>query len=395
MAILYTHQVNHIPTTRSRVEIIIPFNKSYTNEYGYLIPRAAFFDNRTRGEYKNATVILTHMIKSKVNLVGCVVDGHRTDKIKLEAVFITDWTHKMQPKCTHDNFLIFCFDTPGHNNSEVTIIYENPKNKSETFRTDSEHPLFIPKSRENFTSSVMACTTVFGSPSHLGAWLRYQKTIGVDFVYINAVENFLSGYAYNDSFLQESIRNGFIQLKVWKEYLKSGALFYHSQALFYQSCIYRFQGIYDYAIMSDVDDFAIPALHRDIGQILKSLVLLYTDPKLSGVHNAGQFLQYLFGHKLKLGGIKLYWLRYSKPDIGFDYDAIVAGNFFQYIGDKPGENERNYKSIHKLSATSDVGIHNVAHQMKGYTWIYAPRDMVYMAHLSEHQRQNYNSKICL
>ena len=250
------------------------------------------------------------------------------------------------------------------------VLYQNPKNKSEIFITDSEHPLFVPKSRENskeFASSVMACTTVFGTPPYFGAWLRYQKTIGVDLVYVNAADTFLCGDAFKDTFLQQSIKSGFVQLKVWKEYLKPKALFYHSQALYYQNCLYRFQGVYKYVIMSDFDDFLIPAGGKDVGEILQSL----------------------FDPKPKLGGIQLDWLRYFEPDGGFNYDEILAGRFIQYIQAEPRVIENNSKSIHKLSATSDVGIHKIAGQMKGYTWTRAPRDMVYMAHFKNRQQPNH------
>ncbi len=273
------------PESTSIVDI--PFNESYAESYGYLVPRAAFFDKRARGNYKNATVILTHVIKSMVQPVGCIVDGYHIFKVELKALRINRWIHAKHPECTYDNVFIFCFDTPGRNNSKVSIMYENPKNKSEIFITDSEHPLFVPKFRDNskeFASSVMACTTVFGTPPYFGAWLRYQKTIGVDLVYINADETFLCGDAYKDTFLQESIRKGFVQLKVWKEYLKPGALFYHSQALYYQNCLYRFQGVYEYAIMSDFDDFLIPAHGKDISKTLQTI--FDPKPKLGGIQLA-------------------------------------------------------------------------------------------------------------
>jgi hypothetical protein len=349
----------------------IPFNTSYSEHYRYLIPRAAFFDKRVRGKYNNATVILTHVIKSLVvKPVGCIVDGQHTSKVELKAININGWIHKAHPECTHDNVFIFCFNTPGRNNSKVSVMYENPQNKSEIFVTDSEHPLFVPKSREKskeFASSVLACTTVFGTPPYFGAWLRHQKTIGVDLVYVNAANTFLCGDAFNDTFLQESIENGFVQLKVWKEYLKPGALFYHSQALYYQNCVYRFQGVYNYAIMSDFDDFVIPARGKDIGEILRSI----------------------FDPKPNLGGVQLDWFRYFEPDGGFDNDEILAGKFMQYIEAEPGVPEHNSKSIHKLTATSDVGIHHISGQMKGYTWTRAPKNKVYMAHFKNRQRPNH------
>ncbi len=355
------------PDPESISIVDIPSNKSYAESYGYLFPRAAFFDKRARGNYKNATVILTHVIKSMVKPVGCIVDGYHIFKVELKALRNNGWIHRRHPECTYDNVFIFCFDTPGRNNSKVSIMYENPKNKSEIFIIDSEHPLFVPKSRDNskeFASSVMACTTVFGTPPYFGAWLRYQKTIGVDLVYVNAAETFLCVDAYKDTFLQESIRNGFVQLKVWKEYLKPGALFYHSQALYYQNCLYRFQGVYNYAIMSDFDDFLIPVRGKDIGEILQTI----------------------FDPNPKLGSISLDWLRYFEPDGGFNYDVVLAGNFTQYIEAKPGTDEHNCKSIHKLSATSEVGIHAIAVQMKGYNRKHAARNAVYMAHFKNKQR---------
>ena len=120
----------------------------------------------------------------------------------------------------------------------------------------------------------------------------------------------VNGDAYNDTFLQESIKSGFVGLKVWREYLGPGALFYHAQSLYYQDCVYRFQGIkfYEYAIMADTDDFVILADRRDIRQIIQSL--FDSDPKLRGVHSLGQLLRYPFHAKQKVGGIQLEWVRY-------------------------------------------------------------------------------------
>ena len=345
----------------------LPFSKAATDTYRFLLPRAAFFDKRVRGKYKNATVVLTHVIKTMVKLVGCIIDGHRTDKVELKAIDINSWIHKRHPECTHDNVFIFCYDTPGRNNSEVSVVYENPKNALELFTTESEHLLFVPKSRENsktFTSSVMVCTTVYDTPMYFGAWLRYQKTLGVDFVYINAMESFLSSKVFNDTFLQNSLSSGFVQLKVWKEYLNPEALFYHSQALYYQNCVYRFQGVYDYAIMGDTDDFLIPSG----GQI-------------------HQILQDIFNPNPRVGSTRLTWIRYFEPTGGFNFteDTIADGNLTRYVNISLSKDEHNYKSIHKLSAISEVGVHLVSEQMKGYKWIRAPNNVLYMAHIKKHK----------
>ncbi len=252
----------------------VPFIKAITDTYSYLIPRAAFFDKRARGKYKNATGILTHITKSRLKVTACIIDDYYVSELVVKSINLNKWVHLHHPKLTHDDVMIFCFDTPARNNSKVSVVYEHPKNASEHFIIESEYPLFIPKSRENakrFSSSIMVCTTVYGSPPYFGAWLRYQKTLGVDLVYINAVQP--CSQLFNDTFFQESLSNGFVQLKVWREYLKPGAIFYHSQLLYYQSCLYRFQGVYNYAIMADIDDFLIVTggeIHRVLPDVFNS-----------------------------------------------------------------------------------------------------------------------------
>ncbi len=348
----------------------ISFIKAITDTYSYLIPRVAFFDKRTRGRYKNATVILTHITKKHpIVVVACIVNGHYMSKVEVKSISLNKWIHQHHPECTHDDVVILCFDTPGRNNSKVSVVYENPIkfNTLEFFVTESEYPLFIPKSRETaktFSSSIMVCTTVYGSPPYFGAWLRYQKTLGVDLVYINVVKSFLSSQAYNDSFFQESVRNGFVQLEVWKEHLKPGALFYHSQGLYYQNCLYRFQGVYNYAIMADVDDFVI-SREGEIQQLLPD-IFNNLDPKTG-----------------KLGSIRLVWIRYFEPKSGFNFTVIADGNLTQYVNVSQRIFEPGNKSIHKLSATSEVGVHEVTEQMQGYKWTTIPRRMLYMAHIKK------------
>ena len=345
----------------------VSFIKAITDTYNYLIPRAAFFDKRTRGKYKNATVILTHITKNhRIKVIACKINGHYITRVVVKSISLKNWIHRYHPECTHDDVMIFCFDTPGRDNSKVSVVYENPKNVMEHFDTESEHPLFIPKSRENiktFSSSIMVCTTVYGSPPYFGAWLRYQKTLGVDLVYINAMKSFLSSQAFNDSFFQESVRNRFVQLKVWKEYLKPGAVFYHSQYLYYQSCLYRFQGVYNYAIMADVDDFLVPRkgeIHRLLPDIFKA-------------------------HKL--ASISLEWIRYSEPQGGFNFTNdtvyIADGNLTQYVNVSQRSFEINHKAIHKLSAASEVGVHGIRDKRPGYNVTLISRSMLYMAHIKK------------
>ena len=90
-----------------------------------------------------------------------------------------------------------------------------------------------------------------------------------------------------------------------------------------------------------------------------------------------------------LGGIQLDWIQYFEPNSGFNYDEIIlAGKFAQYVEAEPVKKEHNPKSIHKLTATLDVGIHFVGGRIEGYTRMSAPKDTVYMAHF----KPNLNSR---
>ena len=325
-----------------QVTIEVSFSTAIAESFLQVLPRAAFFDKRARGNHKNVTVVLVHL-NTTVKLVACKVDGYLIKAFQVKSLKLNPWLHQKFSDCTHDNVLIFCYDTPSLNNSKVSLAYENPDNISEHIAVESEHPLFFPKQR-NSRSTMMVCTTVFDTPPHFGAWIRYQKTLGVDMIHINAQESFLSSNSFTDPFFLESLRNGFIQLTVWKDYLPPGAAFYHSQALYYQNCLYRYLGVYEYCICADTDDF-----------------LISIDDKDFGVH---KLIKKIFNRKLKRSmtdSASLNWIRYLEPAGGFDPPEVEIedGNLTRYVSTSVRENEGlgRSKSIYKLSAMIELGIH--------------------------------------
>ena len=244
----------------------LSFSTAITEKFHQLLPRAAYFDMRDWGEHKNATVVLVHLTRT-AKVVACKINNYLTKAVEVKQLKLNPWLHKKFGDCTHDNVLVVCYDTPGLNDSKVFIVYEL-ENASQFVSVESEHRLFVPKVRKSSNSTVMVCATIFDTPPHFSTWIRYQKTLGVDMIHINAQESFLSSSAYNDSFFLESLLSGFIQLQVWKEHLPPGALFYHSQALLYQDCLYRYLGVYEFCMCTDSDDFLVskdrqnPGIHR-------------------------------------------------------------------------------------------------------------------------------------
>ena len=353
------------------------FSVALTEEFHYVLPRAAFFDKRPRGKYKNATVVLAHLTRT-AKVVACKVNELLAKAVEVRQLRLNAWLHKKFNDCTHDNVLVLCYDTSGLNKSKVSVVYENPKNESQFVSVESEHPLLVPKERKSpgSTDTVMVCTTVFDTPPHFGAWIHYQKTLGVDMVHINAQESFLSSRAYNDSFFLESLRNGFIQLQVWKEHLPPGALFYHSQALFYQDCLYRYLGVYDYCMCADTDDFLVS---RD-----------KNDP---GIH---RLIQNISNKKQPLNSAVLQWIRYLEPTNGFNppEEEIKDGNLVRYLNTKTGKNEGQFltKSIYRLSAMVELAIHESAmflSKTKNSWKLFrgVPQTIAYVAHVRKHPRE--------
>ena len=334
-----------------------------TSPSRYVLPRAAFFDSRPRGRHKNATVILASIHRSLIGrhrIKACIVNQQEIRSIKVQPLIANKWIHKIHPECSYNNTMIFCFDVPQHirNHSKVELIFKDPD--SENFVSiETEHSLYIPQRKRrrkfpyNRSSTVLACATVFESPPYFLQWLHFQKSIGVDMVYLNAQESFVNSSVFNDSFLQESIRNGFVTVKVWKDYL-GDKVFYHNQAMYYNNCLYRYQGVYEFVMMFDSDDFFFsrlrPAPVREV-------------------------LRYLFTEDV--GSIELEWRRYYDPYRGsFNHTDIE-----QFVDISPGIPENNIKSIHRLSATIEIRVHAVVEMLDGYTIERADYRIAHVAHI--------------
>ena len=316
--------------------------------------------------------MLAHLTRGKLDIIACKVNNYYTSSFEVVALSINNWLHLRHKECTHDDVLIFCYDTPILNTTNVnsaSIVYLNSKKESEhkIIAVESEHPLHVPMETTS-RSTVVSCTTVFDTPPHFGAWIRYQKTLGVDLVHINAHVSFFNSSASSDPFFLESLQNGFIKLSVWKEYLKPGASFYHSQALYYQNCLYRYLGVHEFCIACDTDDFFTSTIGKGFY-----------------VHNV---LKRIFSNP-KVGSSSLDWLRYVQPPEGFNppEHEIKDGNLTRYVDTSMPEQDgpqkyRLTKSVNRLSAMIELGIHQSTMFLSGkFHRSSTPRKVAYMAHI--------------
>ena len=338
------------------------FKDCVSSKEQFVLARAAFLDNRPRQEYTNTTVILASIHRSLIGkdiFKACIVGNHEVTTINVQPLIANNWIHRIHPECTYNNTLIFCFDTPPcENGSRVELVYKDPLSHK-YIRAETEYPLHIPQSTRvetPRTPSVIVCATVFGTPPYFKQWIRYQKKIGVDMVYLNAQESFVEDPAFNDSFLQESIHDGFVTIQVWKEYL-GNKVFYHNQAMYYNNCLYKYQGVYDYAMMLDSDDF------------------FYSASRTSPV---SEVVQELFKEE-KVGSVKLEWRRYYDP-VPFGFELSDLDNFVNISG---GMYLANVKSIHKLLVGIEIRVHAIVEMMDSCEVRDADSSVALVAHIKD------------
>ena len=354
-------------TTETNNRSSLPFKDAIHEGYKYVLPRAAYYDQRKIHGHKNAIVILVHMSKEvlKKNLVvGCIVNDIHAKKFSVMPFVMNGWIHGFHPHLSYDDVMVFCYDTPINiaGNNSVAIEYKHPKDNEHIVSIQSEGGLFIPsfEPANKARSSVMVCITAYGTPPCFKDWLHYQKTLGVDLVYINAQESFMNSTVYSDAFFQESLSNGFVQVKVWNEYLSRKEVFYHSQLLYYHDCLYRFQGVYNYAIILDTDEFYV------------------TD------ENIHPHLDELFSKYSNIGALRLDEVIYHAPVGGFNRsnkEISKDGNLPRYAVREEKKKFTNFKSVCKLAATVELSVHTIVRMMPGFREYKVPKATAYIAHM--------------
>jgi len=71
------------------------------------------------------------------------------------------------------------------------------------------------------------------------------------------VEENLRAGGLDNEVIQQAVVEGYLSTDYWPNWLNLTDV-YSSQNLAYQDCLYRFQGVYDYIIYADSDDFFVP-----------------------------------------------------------------------------------------------------------------------------------------
>ena len=117
-------------------------------------------------------------------------------------------------------------------------------------------------------------------------------------------------------------------VEIWTPYLTGYGIFYHSQLLGWQDCVYRYQGTYDYVIPYDPDIFFVLLVPGEL------------------------FIQYYAERLCSKGSCTFrqiqYFLDCGVSEVGAD------GNVTAHLLSNKSFNRPEVRDLHKLHATLDI-----------------------------------------
>ena len=337
-----------------------------------LVIRSAFIDLRTRDGHTNSTVIFAEVSKEFRRhelMVGCGVDGQEAEEYRVHTLY-WDWIDYRYPKLTHEEVMVVCYNLQAHNGSAAFIRYRVGPNSTMVNRKDVT--IVSTSNRSDKRGTVVICTTCYGKPPWLGEWLRYQKTLGVDLVQMYVEDKFI-GDSQNKESTQPHVEKGFLKIEYRKTYFNSTQIYYHSQTLNYNDCLYRHQNTHQYAMFVDTDDFFVPRLHN------KTVLTYYLQ----------KFMQN------RKAAVRFHWHKYF-PDCGLLQapDSVKDGNITSKLKVKESIVTTNTKFACRPSATTQVTVHKPLYLLNGYHEAYTvDSNEAYVAHVRLHQHQGLPENI--
>ena len=329
-----------------------------------VIVRSVYFDDRRRSNHDNSSVFMLEVKESIVDqklIVGCGAGEQVTQQLDVRLCGVYEWINEKFPNLTHYEVMIDCFDLSADNGSDAFIVYK-PNVASPETAIYSEHQIMMPAelpqlSTQSYPFTIISCVHVFDHPPWFNEWLQYQRAIGIDHVHIIADRSFDRAGGFQNVYLKQAIENGYVSIDVWEDWLNLSEVYYHSQTLAYEDCVYRFRGTYDYALMVDTDDFFIP--------------------RVPGQKDLHYYVKYWCKHS---GSCKFPWIEYY-PDCGLKHKVDVNGNVTDALSSSMKSTQKVRKSLHKLSAIVDTGVHHAWKLMKGYVTRVVPAEKAYIAHV--------------
>ena len=347
-----------------------------------LIVRAAYYDLRPRNGHINTTVFLIEVHKHLLgnrSIVGCGVGNKVTTTLSIRTEKKHSWLHQVHPRLTHDVAMVDCFDLPVKAGLKAFIWYTIKQANSRTvdlFRVESEHPCFVPTPKQNHNKDDVKIVTCMGAvrdfPPYLNEFIRYQKYLGVDHIYMTGEDSIIrNGVFESDEYVLKAMHEGYISFTFWHSWLDEEHIFYHSQMLGYHNCIYRFQGTYDYVFILDSDEFFIPLVPNE------------------------KTLDYYVDKYCHLGSCVFERIEFF-PDCGVQWERLgqhgnVTNTLVSHISKRlPGGG----KCLNRISAILDSGIHIPMDILDGYRKMHIPATVAYVAHMRRNRKPPGGMQAC-
>ena len=362
----------HLITNLSSVPVSVSLKPPEYVERIDLVIRSAFVDSRARDHHINSTVIFVEASKEFRRhelMVGCGVDGQEAEEYRVHTLY-WDWIDYRYPKLTHEEVMVVCYDIQAHNGSAAFIRYRVGPNSTIVNRKDVT--IVSTSNRSDKKGTVVICTTCYGKPPWLSEWLRYQKTLGVDLVQMYVEDKFIED-SQNKEITQPYVEEEFLKIEFRKTYFNSTQIYYHSQTLNYNDCLYRHQNTHQYAMFVDTDDFFVPRLYdkTSLAYYLRKFML---DQKAA---------------------VRFHWHRFF-PDCGLLQapDSVKDGNITSKLKVKESIATVNTKFACRSSVTTQVTVHKPLHLLDGYHEAYTvDSNEAYVAHVRLHQHQGLPENI--
>ena len=333
-----------------------------------LVIRRVYLDNRKRHDHKNTVVFMLDIKRSLTSnmFTGCRVGQVKSSMVKFRHSKSYTWTISHR-NITENVAFVDCFDVDGISDGDPAFL--EIKIRSETLEVKSQRNVIVPHSRKDLSAShpsVVSCVATLRlaeiPPSEDGMlyqWLRYQKTIGVDHVHIIAEDTFVTKGGFDHPIITDALKENYLSIDFWPRWFNTTEIWHSSQHLGSTDCVYKFQGIYDYIIISDSDEFFVP---RGKSKSIKT----YLKSWCSGKRASCNFQWH-----------EMY------PDCGWSPESVGPdGNLTTTVHRKKMDKRNNVKSVHQIHALIEVGRHTAMSSLPGYqNRNLVPFKQAYFAHL--------------
>lgn len=225
------------------------------------------------------------------------------------------------------------------------------------------------KRRTDYPFSITVCRgAVFGTPPLIEDWIRYQRTIGVDHMYLILEKSFVYNNGLNTPEIARALQDGYISYTVWENPTEDVRSYYHSQLVAMEDCLYRLIGLSDFVFPIDSDDFFTPV-----------------SPQKSLHYYVNQHCYKNF----TCGALNLRWVQ-RHLECGLKDHIPSDGNITKVLASETKHtldihNTVNYKTIHRTSFATDIQVHKHGAILPGFGYVLLPMTEAYVSHIREHK----------